>query len=112
MFSLALLGSVPNLCYPVLETHRLVLMIPVLGDEPQSRMVPSSLPLASVLPSGVKTRLMTQPVCPSSARLCLPLTASHKLMVLYPQFTSVFPSGLKVTFMLMASCPVSVCLRK
>jgi hypothetical protein len=61
-------------------------------------MVLSSLPEASVLPSGLKLTLLTDAVCPVRVVIGLPVARFQTLMVLsaLPE-ASVLPSGLKLT---------------
>src|SRR5262249_33392788 len=44
------------------------------------RMVWSQAPEARVLPSGVNASALTSPVCPSSRRICLPVSASQRVI--------------------------------
>ena len=78
------------------------------GDIFHRRIVPSELPLASVLPSGLNATLLTALVCPVSVCLCSPVTASHRRIVLSSlPLASVRPSGLNDTLLTHRVCPVS-----
>ena len=74
-----------------------------------SRTVPSPLPLANMLPSGLNATLLTQDVCPVSVSIDCPVTASHSRTVLSSlPLASMAPSGLKATLLISAVCPMSV----
>jgi len=63
-----------------------------------SLIVPSSLPDASVLPSGLNATEWTLPVCPLWVTRSLPVATFHSLIVLSPlPDASVLPSGLNAT---------------
>ena len=86
-------------CLPVRASHR--------------RIVPSWLPLASVLPSGLNDTLLTSSVCPLSVCWCLPVRASHRSMVSPPakppqKQASVVPSGLNTTLLPPPVTPLSL----
>src|SRR5437016_421686 len=68
-------------------------------------IVQSSLPEASVLPSGLNASELIDRVCPSKT-VSLPVFTSHSLIVLpaYPEAT-VSPSGLKATDQTCISSP-------
>lgn len=60
----------------------------------QSRIVLSSLLLASVNPSGENEKDLIKSVCPSSVVRRMPVSASHKCIVLsFPRVANVFPFG-------------------
>ena len=44
-------------------------------------MVLSALPLMIVFPSGLNAMLITEPVCPDSVRICVPVCVCHRQMV-------------------------------
>jgi len=71
-------------------------------------MVLSSLPEASVLPSGEKATLLTEPSCPiSTTGSAVGCASDHKRMVpsLLPE-ASVLPSDAKATLKIQSSCPL------
>ena len=69
----------------------------------------SSLPLASVIPSGLKATLLTGAVCPVRIAHCSPVAAFQRRIVLSAlPLASVRPSGLKATLQTTDVCPASV----
>src|SRR5215472_1645564 len=74
-------------------------------------MVLSSLPLARLLPSGLKATERTLPCseCPVRVRSSAPVETSHSFIVLsIPPLARVFPSGLKATALIKVDCHVRV----
>src|SRR6266516_7871122 len=74
-----------------------------------SLMVLSTLPLASVCPSGLMATLATELLCPVRVRRRSPVFRFHSLMVLSSlPLASICPSGLMATLSTWSSCPVRV----
>src|SRR5438445_6596995 len=70
-------------------------------------MVLSQLPLASILPSGLKATESTTSECPARVRNSLPLATSQNLMVLSQlPLASILPSGLNATELTKSEWPV------
>ena len=67
----------------------------------------SPLPLARVVPSGLKATELTTSECPLRVRNSVPVETSHSFMVLSQlPLARVFPSGLKATEATRSECPV------
>src|SRR5262249_10151659 len=60
-----------------------------------SLIVWSALPVARVLPSGLKATELSQSVCPVRVAVRWPVATSHNLRAVPPPEASVLPSGLK-----------------
>src|SRR3989442_912351 len=77
---------------------------------PPSPPVPPSPPLSRLRLSGVKARLFTPELWPSSAARALPAWPSHSRIVWSKLLlASVPPSGLQATQFTFSVCPTSVC---